>query len=192
MMQHPFALLVGCVNKAPVATQVPLLLEERAGKIFLKGHIMRNTDHHKAFEKNGNVLCVFTGAHAYVSASWYTNPQVASTWNYMSVHARGTLSFLPEDQLLEILKDTTAHFENNARSPAAFENLPTDYVQRLAKAIIGFEIHVTELQHVFKLSQNRDPESYETIIRHLQRGDAHAQAIAGEMQSRRSQVFNKE
>lgn len=191
MQQHPFAMLMGCVNDKPVATQVPLLLEERENKTFLKGHIMRNTDHHKAFAQNGQVLCVFSGAHSYVSASWYTNPQVASTWNYMSVHARGILAFLPDENLPEILKETTAHFENNHHSPALFEKLPNDYVQRLAKAIISFEIEVTSLEHVFKLSQNRDAESYQNIITHLQTGDSNAQTIAVEMQQRTTNVFPK-
>ena len=57
MREHPFAVLSGCsaANK-PVATQVPLLIEERDGKLFLQGHIMRQTDHHKAFESNPEVL----------------------------------------------------------------------------------------------------------------------------------------
>ena len=75
--KNPFAMLIGCADQNPVATQVPLLIHERDGRMLLKGHIMRNTDHHKAFESNQNVLCVFTGAHTYVSASWYSNPQTA-------------------------------------------------------------------------------------------------------------------
>src|SRR5438477_5616767 len=94
--QHPFAMLIGSNNNLPVATQVPLLTEEKEGKLYLKGHVMKYTDHHKAFLKNPAALCVFTGAHTYVSASWYSNPQTASTWNYMSVHVKGQLTFLNE------------------------------------------------------------------------------------------------
>ena len=43
--QHPFALVVGQSSTYPVATQIPLLIEEIEGKLFLKGHIMRHTDH---------------------------------------------------------------------------------------------------------------------------------------------------
>ena len=88
MKQHPFAMLIGCNENKPVATQVPLLIEEKEGALLLTGHLMKNTDHHKAFLQNNNTLCVFTGAHTYVSASWYADPQTASTWNYMSVHVR--------------------------------------------------------------------------------------------------------
>src|SRR5947209_8301816 len=118
MKSNPFAMLIGCNNDMPVATQVPFLFHEKDGKIFLRGHFMKNTDHHKAFQKNSNALCVFTGSHTYVSASWYSNPQTASTWNYISVHVKGTLSFLDENSLLEILKETTDHFENNSYSKA--------------------------------------------------------------------------
>ena len=192
MQAHPFAMLIGSSNKLPVATQVPLLLEEREGTLFFKGHIMRSTDHHKAFEQNENVLCVFTGAHTYVSASWYANPQTASTWNYLSVHAKGILHFLPEEQLILVLSETTSRFENNSQSPALFKHLPHEYVQQLVKAIIAFEIEVTNIDHVFKLSQNRDAESYHNIINNLQKGDADAQQIAFEMQNRSAQLFPAE
>jgi transcriptional regulator len=94
MREHPFVFLTG-VNEEnkPVATQVPVFIDERDGKLFLTGHIMRNTDHHKALKKNPNVLAVFTGPHVYVSDTWYDDPQQASTWNYMSVHAKGTIRF---------------------------------------------------------------------------------------------------
>ena len=190
MQQHPFAMLIGSARNMPVATQVPLLIEQHAGKLYLQGHIMRNTDHHNALEQNPNVLCVFTGAHTYVSASWYQNPQVGSTWNYMSVHAKGTLRFVDEASLIEILRQTTAHFENNPESPSLFHHLPDNYIQRLVKAIVGFEIEVTALENVFKLSQNSDRESYQNIIEQLQSGGAQAQEIATEMARRSSQLFD--
>ena len=103
-------MLIGCNNQIPVATQVPLLIHEKEGKIYLKGHIMRNTDHHKAFQSNQNALCVFTGPHTYVSASWYSNPQTASTWNYISVHVKGNIRFLDEAHLIGNIKRNNKSF----------------------------------------------------------------------------------
>src|SRR5450432_1089367 len=80
---HPFAMLLGCSAGQPVATQVPFLVDEAEGRLTLRGHMMRKTGHHKAFAENSEALCVFSGAHTYVSASWYSNPQIGSTWNYM-------------------------------------------------------------------------------------------------------------
>ena len=182
MYHHPFVVLMGCdKDNQPVATQVPVLIKERDEKIYLQGHIMRSTDHHKAFENNPNVLALFNGPHTYVSASWYTNPQQGSTWNYMNVQAKGLLIFKDEIFLLNTLKETTAHFENNPASPAQFEHLPNHYIQKLVKAIIGFEIQVTSIEHVFKLSQNSDEESYKNIVEQLQKGDDSARWIASQM-----------
>lgn len=179
MHQHPFITLAGVdANNKPVATHVPILIEEREGKLFLLGHIRKQTDHYKAFFENSNVLAIFTTAHAYVSASWYKEQKQASTWNYQAVHASGRLTFLNEESLLNILKRITAHFENNPSSPSLVEHLAPEYLNKLMKAIIAFEIEVTEIGHVFKLSQNRDEESYANIIDELSKRDAEAQQMA--------------
>lgn len=189
--RHPFAFIAGCDEEgSPVATQLPVFIEEREGTLYLTGHMMRNTDHHKAMAKNRQVLCVFSGAHTYVSATWYSNPQQASTWNYMSVHARGVMSFLGEEELVAVLKKTSLHFENNdPHSATAYDNLPDDYRSRLLKAIVAFEVEVREIDNVFKLSQNRDKESYQNIIHQLEEKDAGAKAVAEEMKKRTSSLF---
>ncbi len=188
--KHPFVMLIGCdASYCPVATQVPVFLEERAGNLYLSGHIQRKTDHHKAMEQNNQVLAVFTGPHTYVSASWYSNPQVASTWNYMSVHAKGTIRFLGDEELLTLLKKTTDHFENNPHSTALVEKMPAEYVHKQMKAIVAFEIAVTGIDHVFKLSQNRDEQSYRAIVDQLNERDADGKEIANEMTQRASQLF---
>ncbi len=189
--QHPFAFIAGCdENNKPVATQIPVFVEEREGKLYMTGHMMKGTDHHKAFEKNGAVLCVFTGHHTYVSATWYSNPQQASTWNYMSVHVKGQLRFLDEQGLIDVLRKTSLHFENNnSYSSTAFDNLPEEYTSRLMKAIVAFEVEVESMDHVFKLSQNRDKESYSNIIEKLETQDADGKRIAEEMKKRQEGLF---
>ena len=190
--RHPFAFIAGCdENNKPIATQIPVFIEKKGDKLFLTGHMMRNSDHHKAFEKNPAVLCVFTGAHTYVSATWYSNPHQASTWNYMSVHAKGTLRFMDEKGLIEVLRKTSLHFEGgNTNSSTAFDNLAEEYTSRLMKAIVAFEVEVEELDTVFKLSQNRDEESYTNIIRKLEGGEADAIAVAQEMKQRAPKLFS--
>lgn len=190
--QHPFAMLIGVdAEHKPVATQVPVFIDERNGQLFLTGHIQRKTDHYFAFEQNPHVLAVFTGAHTYVSASWYEDKQVASTWNYMSVHAKGNLRFLSTDELYEVLKRTTHHFENDPHSPSLVEKLSDEYVQSNMKAIVAFEIEVKELNHVFKLSQNRDEKSYDAIVNKLKEQGGDAEQIAEIMNARKYKVFDK-
>lgn len=192
MKTHPFATVMGVdANGFPVATQVPLLIREENGKLYFRGHVMRKTDHHLAFEKNPNVLVMFTSPHTYVSASWYVNPLRGSTWNYVTVQAKGLLKELDETALLQILRETTDQYEGTD-SPSSFDQLPPDYAPRLAKAIIGFEIEVTEINNVFKLSQDNDEPTYRAIISKLESGNADAQWIAAEMQKRTSQLFKTE
>ena len=189
--QYPFAFLVGCDSEnKPVATQVPVFIEEKNGKKILRGHIMKNTDHHKAFLHNENVLVVFTGHHTYVSATWYSNQHLASTWNYMSVHAKGIIRFLDETALEDVLRKTTLHFENyNQQSTTIFDNLPLEFKQKVMKAIVAFEIEVKELDNVFKLSQDRDAQSYENIKERLKGQGEDGQVIAAEMEKRTKDIF---
>ena len=189
--EHPFAFLAGCdVENKPVATQVPVFLEQEDGKQILRGHIMKNTDHHKAFLYNPNVLVVFTGHHTYVSATWYSNPHQASTWNYMSVHVKGVIRFLDDQALADVLRKTTLHFESyNKQSTTVFDNLADEYKQKLMKAIVAFEIEVKEMNHVFKLSQDRDALSFENIKEKLTQKGGSAQVIADEMKNRTKELF---
>ena len=193
MRDHPFVFLTG-VNEEykPVATQVPVFIDEKDGKLFLTGHIMRSTDHHKAFEQNPNVLAVFTGPHVYVSGTWYSNPQQASTWNYMSVHAKGSIRFGNEEDLIAILKRLTLHYENNnTASTTIFDNLPSEYTGPLMKAIVAFEVEITSVENVFKLSQNRDEKSFHNIMAKLNEQGSDGKFIAGEMKKIQQQLFGK-
>ena len=193
MREHPFVFLTGVSEEnKPVATQVPVFIDEKGGKLFLTGHIMRNTDHHKAFVKNPNVLAVFTGPHVYVSGTWYSDPHQASTWNYMSVHAKGTLQFGNYDDLVSILKRLTLHYENNnTASTTVFDNLPSEYIASLIKAIVAFEVEILSVENVFKLSQNRDEKSFNTIISKLEEQGSDGQFIAKEMKKREQKLFGK-
>ena len=189
--QYPFAFLTGCDSEnRPVVTQAPVFIEEIEGQKVLRGHIMKNTDHHKAFLHNENILAVFTGKHSYVSGAWYSNPNSASTWNYMSVHVKGVVRFLDEDGLEEVLQMTSLHFEDqNAQSPTVFDNLPTEFKQSAMGLISAFEIEITDIETVFKLSQNKDVKSYHNIIEKLKVQDEDGRVIASEMKKRAAKLF---
>lgn len=188
---NPFAFMTGSyLSGAQVATQIPVLLEERNGSLFLQGHIMRNTDHHKAFIENPNVLLMFTGPSCYVSASWYSNPQIGSTWNYMSVHIAGQVNFMTEDELIAFMRKLTLKFEKgNTASLTFYDNLPVQFLSKMMPAIVGFEVEAKNIENVFKLSQNRDEKSYLNIISKLEEQGGDSAFIAGEMKKRKSELF---
>jgi len=193
MREHPFVFLTGVTEESkPVATQVPVFIDKRDGKLFLTGHIMRNNDHYKAFEKNPNVLAVFTSPHVYVSGTWYDDPHQASTWNYMSVHAKGSIRFGNKEDLIAILKRLTLHYENNnTASTTVFDNLTSEYTEPLLKAIVAFEVEVLSIDNVFKLSQNRNEKSFQNIMDKLNEQGSDGKFIAGEMKKIQHQLFGK-
>ncbi len=184
MREHNFATLVSNDDPYPAFTQIPLIIEETGDGMIFEGHMMRNTDHHKAFMKNPGVVAIFHGPHCYVSASWYEEPG-GSTWNYMNVYAKGKLTFYDDDERTRAaLKKITDKYEGPGK-PSSFENLPDDYVKRLSVAVVCFQIKVESIENVFKLSQNHHAADQENIIRQLEmREDAGSHAIAKEMKLR--------
>ncbi len=192
MKENPFITLIGCdQQKRVVAAQIPVLIEVKDDKIILSGHIMRNSDHEKAFAENPVALALFTSPHTYVSGTWYTgNLQQASTWNYISIHARGVLEWMDDEGLIRLLKKFTLHFEkNDPHSTTIYDNLPQEYVDRLRPAIVGFNMEVTELENVFKLSQNRDEKSYNNVVHQLSQKEGDAGYIGKLMGKRKGKVF---
>ncbi len=183
MQQNPFAAVTGFDGQYPVATHLPLNIEvDENGVVMLSGHLMKNTDHHKAFLKNKNVLVVFNGPHCYVSASWYGNPQTASTWNYMAAHAKGIITFLDDAGTYKAIKNITDKYEGDATA-AAFNTMSDAYVQKMLQAITGFTIEVASMGHVFKLSQNKTGEERQNIIKQLRlTKDAHSIMVADAME----------
>lgn len=190
MKAHPFITLCGVdENSKPVATHIPVLIEERNNKLVLVGHVMQKQKHTLAFARNTHVLAIFSGANSYISASWYDVKNIASTWDYQAVHASGEIKFLSEDALYQLLKKLTEHFEGNVDSPALVSKMDDDYIANNMKAIIAFEIEITSIEHTFKLSQNRNRESYDNIIQHLQQGNAQQQYITQQMLQQKDQLF---
>lgn len=186
--KNNFGILISLQNGLPVATHIPftLLVNKTDGSRRLLGHISRANPQWKTFHENETVLVIFGGPHAYISPRWYNHTNVP-TWNYMAVHAYGPLRVITEDadlrHLLNLLVD---QHENGAYS---MESLPEEMIQKQIKGIVAFEIPITELQASFKLSQNRDEESYHNVIRELEGQDDTARQVAVEMKARTNSLF---
>lgn len=193
MKQYPLAIISSVDHNNQIqATHVPVIVDQLEDKVVLSGHLMRNTPHFKTFETNDEVLVIFNGPNAYVSASWYQQPQQGSTWNYITVHCRGKMKLMNTDRFPSFMQRFTSYFEGNSdNSPTVFNNLPESYTSQMMPHIVGFEIEVYALENVFKLSQNRDEESYDNIIEKLQSRDSFSTQVASEMMKRKNKVFQR-
>mgnify|MGYP000249291232 CR=1 FL=1 len=187
MQANPFVTICGVDQQGlPVAAQIPILIKQLNNKLIISGHLMRKQDHTNAFEMNNNVLVIFAAPSAFVSASWYTSKGQASTWNYQTVHAVGKMEMKDEAHLYQLLTDLTLHFEKDPNAATQVKNLDPMYMQENMKAIVSFEIEVTDLKNVFKLSQNRDEVSHANIQSELYKGDAACKYMAAVMARNKS------
>ena len=105
-------------------------------------------------------MAIFTGANAYLTPTWYASKQehgkVVPSWNYVAVHAYGTVRFIDDrDFLMRHLDALTDQHESSYEHPWAMHDAPHDYREALARAVIGAEIEITRLEDKWKMSQNR-------------------------------------
>jgi transcriptional regulator len=130
----------------------------------------------------GEVMAIFSGPHAYVSPSWYEEEGTVPTWNYIAVHAYGSLQVI-EDRasLLDILRRSASTYEGTRPEPWSFDE-SASHVETMLKAIVGFRIEITRLEGKWKLSQNHSEGRRRRVIRALEaRHDEDSQEIARRM-----------
>jgi transcriptional regulator len=183
--ENSFGILVNISAGVPLATHIPIALEEKPdGTAVLRGHVAKQNPQWEAFT-SGTALAIFTAPHAYISSSWYEKEKIP-TWNYIAIHVYGQLRLLSEQELLDSLTKLMDHYEAASAKPVSIHDIPEKELHNNLKAIVGFEMNISDVQARFKLSQNRNAHDYESVITHLkERGDENSVKIAEEMEKRR-------
>jgi len=184
LQQNDFATLVTYDGEKPTASHLLMEVIEEGEKLFVNGHMSRANPLWKTFETNPEVLIIFLGPHTYISPTWYNHVNVP-TWNYQSVHVYGKPRVVSDhDESYDILSRLVAKYESD--SSYSMETLPQDFVVKEMKGIVAFQIEVTRLEANYKLSQNRDDESYQSVVSHLEeRADEMSHDVARAMKQNR-------
>jgi transcriptional regulator len=161
---YSFATLVTLHEQQPFASHLPFLLDaERGPHGTLRGHLARANPQWQSFDTEQEALVLFEGPHAYISPSWYETHPSVPTWNYIAVHAYGVPRLVDDTTLYTLLQDLVHTYEAGRAAPWKLD-LPDDYLQKMMRAIVGFEIEITRLEGKFKLSQNRPQGDREHVI----------------------------
>jgi len=183
LKQNNFPAIVSHDGEKIIATHTPVeTIEHQDGSLKIYGHISKANPQWKTFGEQ-EVLLIFQGAHTYISPRWYNHVNVP-TWNYMMVHVYGKINMLAGDEVHALLSRLVQNHEPQAGY--SLESLPEDFVQKEIKGVAGFEVNVTRIDAAYKLSQNRDDESYQNIVTELEkREDADSAKVAEEMRKRR-------
>lgn len=172
MEANGFATIVSTTGGRPIASHLPIEVREgpdTEGRLVLAGHMAHRNPLWKTFGSDTEVLVVFLGAHTYISSTWYSAPAVP-TWNYSAVHAYGRPRIIDDrDELRMLLGRLINRHERGNRSadPFKLDDLPAREVDQMMTEIVGFEITVTEIQAVSKLSQNRSDEDFTNVVEAL-------------------------
>src|SRR5690242_14514730 len=163
-----FASLISTTAEGLQVSHIPLLLAPEEGQYgTLYGHVARANAH--ALCTGAPSLAIFLGPHAYISAGWYPGKQThgkeVPTWNYIAVHAHGTLeTFSDPTALRELLRKLTDRHERSMAKPWRVDDAPTDYIDRNLKAITGLRLPIERLEGKWKLSQNRTEVDREGVL----------------------------
>ena len=150
---HPFGVLVSVDSAQPVATHVPFVVLNEGRETVLGLHVARANPHWQTLD-GADVLAIFQGPHAFVSASWYEQPERSvPTWDYSAVHCRGRASLAAADATERILRALVAAHEGE--SGWSMEIAKPDYLEAMKRGIVAIQIAVSSMEGAFKLSQNR-------------------------------------
>jgi transcriptional regulator len=181
MRAYPFASLISVDDAGlPFVSHIPLHLEERDSQMVLLGHVAKASPHWRYLQTRPQALVTFIGPQAYLSPRVYPDLTRVPTWNYLAVHCtvRATLieDAIEKDRLLKKL--IADHEPSYA---AQWRGLDQEFTQKMLSAIVGFELHVLDLQCKLKLNQHR-PESHASMHKIYAAGNADERALADWME----------
>lgn len=145
-----------------------MLLTEAGSLGVLQGHVARANPVWEGSAGERPVLAIFSGPDRYISPSWYPSKQehgkVVPTWNYLVVHARGKIRWKHDPVWLKRHVEKATDTHEYSDEPWHISDAPSDFVERMLKAIVGFEIEISELRGKWKISQNRSNEDQDGVI----------------------------
>ena len=184
MQAYSFAILFGPQAEpdfpAPlVATHLPLVVKDEGPHGLLEGHFAKANRHWQGLAGR-EALVIFPGPHSYVSPTFYVDPLSVTTWNYIAIHAYGTLR-LVED---EARKETLLAGLIEANEPAFAEQwnaMPDGFRRTMLAGIVGFRIPIARIEGKFKISQNREPQERANVQAAHAAGTPDQQALAAWM-----------
>jgi transcriptional regulator len=188
------ALVTSAASGELFATHLPWLVDRTSGEHgTLRGHIARANPHHRSprAEGAGEALVIFSADDAYIRPGWYASKsehgRVVPTWNYIAVHAYGTLRFIDDPAVLrDLVESLTARHEMVRPEPWHVSDAPDSYLQQQLKAIVGVELTITRLEGKWKMSQNRPHADIDGVVRGLgESPDAGDRAVSDIVAARR-------
>jgi transcriptional regulator len=186
------ATLVTLASDGLRASILPMLFDPDDGPSgTLRGHLARGNPQWRDISAEVEALAIFDGPDAYITPSWYEEKRrtgkVVPTWNYVTVHARGSIVLHHEPEwLIPHVRRLVERHEAARAVPWSVDDAPASYIESQARAIVGLELRITRLEAKRKLSQNRDDRDIDGTIAGLAERGPTERAVAKEMRRSRA------
>jgi transcriptional regulator len=177
MRAHPLSTLVTQRDSGLVANHLPVQTLDEPGPLgCVRGHVARANPLWREYRADSQALAIFQGPQVYISPSFYPSKaktgEVVPTWNYVVVHASGTLRFIEDrDWLRGFVAGLTATHEAPRSVPWKIDDAPAPYIDKMLSLIVGFEFSITALSGKWKVSQNRPQADRAGVIGNLRSAD---------------------
>ena len=131
-----------------------------AGYGRLLGHIALANRQWETAQPGVPALAIVHGPQAYISPNWYASKRehgrVVPTWNYVTVHFTGPVTFHRDPEWLRALVTRlTTKYEHLRAQPWQPSDAPPAFIDGQLRGIVGVEMTVTRVEAKAKLSQNR-------------------------------------
>lgn len=184
MQSYSFAILVGPQSEpqppAPLAaTHLPLVVKDEGEHGLIEGHFARANRHWQSLAGH-ETLVVFPGPHSYVSPTLYVEPLSVPTWNYIAVHAYGTLTLVEDEPGKEALLQGLIQTHEPAYAEK-WRAMPDGFRRTMLAGIVGFRIPIARIEGKFKISQNRNQAERRNVHALHAAGTPDQQALAAWM-----------
>jgi transcriptional regulator len=184
MRSYAFAILFGPLNAtegaAPQAvTHLPLVVKDEGEHGLIEGHFAKANGHWRALAGR-ETLVVFSGPHSYVSPTFYVEQLSVPTWNYIAVHAYGSLEIIEDESGKGALLDSLIE-ANEPGYSEQWRGLPDGFRHSMLSGIVGFRMPITRIEGKFKLSQNRPEQDRQNVYAAHRGGTPDQQALASWM-----------
>jgi transcriptional regulator len=183
---HSFGVLVTVTSHGLDGNHLPFVFDPEPSPYgTLRGHVARANPIWRECESGVDALAIFQGPDSFISPSWYPTKQetgaVVPTWNYIVVHAHGTVRAVQDAGWLRAnVEALTNRHEASREAPWAVSDAPADYIQKMVGAIVGIELPISRLIGKWKLSQNRSERDRAGVVEGLLReGSESASRMAG-------------
>ena len=131
-----------------------------AGYGRLLGHIALANRQWETAQPGVPALAIVPGPQAYISPNWYASKRehgrVVPTWNYVTVHFTGPVTFHRDPEWLRgLVTRLTTKYEDQREQPWHVTDAPPAFIDGQLRGIVGVEMTVTRVEAKAKLSQNR-------------------------------------